>query len=261
MVKGASIKFSTYHESVPQLLNLLQLQKELKKYDKIVIKPFVKDLESNNTSKELLDELLNFCTANKNPVAEIFIAEGVDGEDTLQMFEHLGYRELAEKYSASLLDLNESETEEIEAPSFLRFPTIHYPKILLESFVISLTPVLENDETDMSASLSNMLGAFPASHYKGIFSKRKTKLDKHPAKFAIHDILQCKLPEFAIIDTSEYGTIIAGQPFEVDKQAAKFLGREWKTIPYLCLLDETLAEKAEFREKIEKAHAKREENQ
>ena len=43
------------------------------------------------------------------------------------------------------------------------------------------------------------------------------------------------------MDASEKGRLIAGQPLEVDKQAVALLGKSWKDISHLRLLDETLS--------------------
>ncbi|MBU0760705.1 MAG: DUF362 domain-containing protein [Nanoarchaeota archaeon] len=244
-VKGASIKFKSYEETVPKILDLLKLQRELKKYDKIVLKPNLANSSEESTSREFTEAVLKFCLEHKNPVAEIFIAEGVDGADSGEVFEYLGYGALAEKYSVGLVDLNKTETKEIEDFDFSKFSTIHYPKILLESLIISLPKLCENEETVISGSLSNMLGAFPAEHYKGFFSKEKSKIRKWPIKYSIHDIVKCKFPDFAVVDASSQGVILAGLPLEIDKQAAKLLGKNWKEIPYLKMIEESLTEKEE----------------
>ena len=132
MIKGASIKFTTYQESIPKLLNLLKVSNELKKYDKILLKPNIKD-QNNYTKVEFLESVLQFCLQHKNPVAEIFIAEGVDGYDTTELFDSIGYQKLAEKYSVGLIDLNDTEVKEIIDSRFLKFEKIYYPKILSPS--------------------------------------------------------------------------------------------------------------------------------
>lgn len=242
MTKGASIKFNSYESTVPKILELLNLKYELKKYDKIVLKPSLTSSAEDSTPKEFVEAVLKFCLENKNPVAEVFIAEGADGKDTPELFQSQGYRKLAEKYPVSLIDLNETELEELQTDDFLRFSSIHYPSLLRKSFVISLPKLVENEETDIAGSLSNMLGTFPASKYKGFFSKTKNKIRKWPIKYAIHDILRCKMPDFAILDASEKGSIFAGLPFEIDKQAAKFLGKDWQRVSYLNLLNEEFPE-------------------
>jgi|SRR3989344_4079073 len=262
MTKGASIKFSSYEESIPRLLNLLKVPNELKKYDKIILKPYIKD-ESSYTPIAFTEAVLKFCVENKNPVSEIFIAEGTDGKDTTELFESSGYHDLAEKYSIGLIDLNNTESQEIINDNFLKFEEIMYPKILMDSCVISL-PVLKDDiETEIVDSLTNMLGAFPSQYYAGFFSLKKSKIRKWPIKYSIHDILLCKMPNFAIIDASVQGMILAGLPISVDKQAAKLLGRDWKMIPHIKLVDESFLARTARKEALEKAKeenaAKREE--
>jgi uncharacterized protein (DUF362 family) len=254
MAKGVSIKFRSYLESVPAILNLIGLPKELSKHNSIVLKPRIQP-NGDNTPKDFVEAVLAFCLENKNPDAKVFIAEGVDGEETIDLFQKEGYKELAEKYSVSLLDLNEAETTEINSPEFLQFDKISYPKILSESFVISLPKLSETAEDTMEASLSNMLGAFPASHYTGFFSSKKTKIRKWPIKYSIHDILKCKMPDFALIDASHLGVLLAGLPLEVDKQASKLLGKDVKSVAHLKMIDESIALKAEREKKREEQKA------
>ncbi|MCH7568521.1 MAG: DUF362 domain-containing protein [Nanoarchaeota archaeon] len=243
MVKGVSVKFKSYEETIPKLLNVIKFNDEIKKHEQIVLKPnLINGNKEDSTKVEFLESVLKFCMENKNPGTEIFIAEGCNGHDTMDIFNEFGYRKLAEKYGVSLIDLNKVETEEIENEEFLRFENIFYPKVLVDSFVISL-PLLRNDEEmEMSASLDNMLGAFPAKHYKSFFSKEKNKLKKWPLKYQIHDILKCKMPNFALLDASEKGLIFAGQPLEIDKQAAKVLGLDWKSVGHLKLIDESFSD-------------------
>jgi uncharacterized protein (DUF362 family) len=244
MAKGVSIKFKNYQESIPAILGLVGLGKELQKHNSIVLKPRIQPT-GDNTSKDFVEAVLVFCIENKNPDAKIFIAEGVDGEETIDLFQKEGYKELAEKYSVSLLDLNEAETAEVNSQEFLQFDKIMYPKILSESFVISLPKLSENAEDAIEASISNMLGAFPAAHYTGFFSSRKSKIRKWPIRYSIHDIIKCKMPDFAVIDASSQGVVLAGVPLDVDKQALRILGRDIKTVPHLKMVEDSIALKAE----------------
>ncbi len=240
MVKGASIKLISYTESVPKLLNYLKVNNELKKYDKIILKPAIKNGELY-TPVGFVESVLKYCLENKNPVAEVSIAEGVDGFDTIELFQSIGYKALAEKYSIGLIDLNDTEIEELANKEFLKFESIKYPKILLESCVISIPFLREDEETEISDSLTNMLGAYPSKYYAGFFSLKKNKIKKWPIKYSIHDILKCKMPNFAVIDASSQGQILAGLPLEIEKQAAKLLNKEWRSISHLKLLNESFS--------------------
>jgi uncharacterized protein (DUF362 family) len=254
MAKGAALKFTTYEETVPKLLGLVNLAKELPKHDKVVLKVSIKsdDPENpENTNVQFVEEVLKYCLQNKNPITEVFIAEGADGYDTLELFDSLGYRQIAEKYSIGLVDLNKTETDAVEMYKLLKFDKVMYPTILKESFIISLPSLAQSEECLVSASLSNMLGAYSARHYKGFFSKTQNKIRQWPIKYAIHDILMCKMPEFAIIDASSKGKIFAGIPLDMDKAAVKLMGISSTNVPYLSFIDETFTGKEEGENPLE----------
>ena len=246
MVKGLSMKFQSFEETVPKILRIIKLDKEIKKHHSIIIKPSISsDNSVTSTPSELVHAVAEFCIEHKNPVTDVFIAEGVDGADTLERFEELGYNEVAEKLGVGLIDLNTSEIENLEPYQTERFEEIAYPKILIDSFIITLPKLFEDDEIGLNGALSSMLGAYPGDHYKGFFSRTKSKLRRFPIHFSIHDILACKMPDLTLTDASEYGVLLAGRPLEVDKQSAKLLGREWHEYPYLKLLEERFSEKSE----------------
>ncbi len=242
MTKGVAVNFQSYAETIPKVLRLIKFDNELKKHDKIIIKPqLIAGMPERSTKVEFIESIIQFCVANKNPASEIIIAEGVDGAETMDVFDQMGYTKLAEKYGIGLADLNEAASVEIQNPEFLRFSSIHYPEMLLNSFVMTATPLLPNQELGMSASLDTMRGAFPAYKYRGFFSSTKNKLTKHPAKYQIHDILKCKMPEFAMIDASDKSLMIVGKPLDMDKQAAKVLGLDWRQVSHLRLIDESFS--------------------
>jgi len=243
MPKGITVNLKSYQETIPKVLKLIKLENELKKYDKIVLKVALNE-PARSTSPDFVEPILQFCLNNKNPVAEVFIADGADGANTLDLFDQQGYRKLSDKYSIGLIDLNEVETETIQDNRFQRFQEIKFPKILKDSFLISLTSLNEDAETSITGSIPNMLGAFPAQHYSGFFSSKKNKIRKWPIKYSIYDIIQCKMPDLAVIDASAKGKLIFGKPIEADKQAASLLGKEIKEVSYLKLLDEMPEKKA-----------------
>ena len=242
MAKGISVNFKSYNETIPSLLKLIKLDNELKKYNSIILKPLLSNSSLNNTNIQFLEQVLDYCVNHVNPEAQIFIAEGSEGGDTLNVFDSSGCRKLAEKYSIGLIDLNNAEVENIEDPNFLKFDIIKYPRILRESFVISLPKLSEHEEYEIQGSLANMLGAFPAKYYSGFFSSRKNKIRKWPIKYSIHDILRCKMPNLAIIDASEYGKIIIGSPLESDGFAVKLLNKDAKSVQHLKLIYESFKE-------------------
>lgn len=244
MVKGVSAKFVSYEETVPRFLKFIKFDQSIKGHTVIVLKPSLKNLRAHNTPVAFIEEVLKFCLAHKEPAASILIAEGSDGDETLDVFEHAGYHKLAEKYNVSLVDLNTAETEEIQNGEFMRFESIYYPKLLLSSFLITLPRLGPDDEFEVQDSLTTMLGAFPADHYRGLFSTIKNKLRRFPLKYAVHDILRCKMPNASLIDASDYGVILAGKPLELDKEAMRIMGKDWRSLQHLRLADESFTQTA-----------------
>ena len=258
MVKGVSVKFGSYSETMPKLLRLIKLDQELKNHERIVIKPLLTPEKDKSTNVDFIEEIVKFCVQHKNPSAEVFVAEGVDGADTMDTYEQYGYKRLAENYGVGLVDLNKTECESIGKNEFVGFETILYPTILKDSFVISASPMRADEATVIAGTIANMRGAFPARHYKGLFSSRKNKLDGYPMKYQLHDIALCKIPNLGVIDGSAQQVILAGQPIEIDKQMAKVLGLDAKAVGHLRMLEETLVqikEKEAERDKAEKEAA------
>ena len=242
MVKGVSIQFKTYLETLPKLLKLIKFDEEIKKYEQIVLKLNLANGNAEKATKvAFIEPIVKFCMEHKNPGTEIFLTEGCDGKNTLDVFAELGYSSLSERYNIGLVDLNTTDVDDIEDYEFLKFSTIKYPTLLLNSFVISVPYLRKDDITSIAASLDNMIGAFPAKHYKGFLSKTKNKLNNYSIEHQIHDILKCKFPDFAIIDASSKGKIFAGQPFEMDKSAAKELGIHWEDVEHLRLWQDSLS--------------------
>lgn len=242
MVKGVSIKFKSYAETVPQLLKLIKLDVELKKHTSIVLKPGMDNGGENASNVMFTEAVAKYCIENKAPGSEVFIAEGCDGVDTLEVFEEKGYKSIAEKYGIGLVDLNKVECEQIFSSDFMALPSVYYPILLKDSFVISLPKLSKSVSYDFVGSLSNMMGTYPLKHYKGLFSKRKNKLDAHSSKYLIHDSIICKMPNLGLIDASDQGAILAGKPIEIDKQAAKLLDIDHRTVSYLKIIEERLAQ-------------------
>ncbi len=260
-VKGVSAKFKSYEETVPRFLQFIKFDQTLKGHATLVLKPALKNSSSHNTPVAFVEEVLKFALIHKDPATEVIIAEGSDGEETMDMFEQAGYRRLAEKYGVSLVDLNDAEIEEVHDAHFMSFESIFFPKLLLESYLIALPRLGSDEELEMQGSLSTMLGAYPAAYYRGLFASTKSKLRRDPIKYAIHDILRCKTPDVALIDASDYGLLLAGKPLDLDKQAAKVMGKDWRAMQHLRLIDESFTQIAQATQAREAARLARQAQQ
>ncbi len=242
-------QFVSYEESVPKLLHLANFEDIIKHEKKIILKPNLTIAKAFpvTTDPMFVEQIIKYIRKH-NEKAEIVIAEGSGGCETKECFKKLGYEQLSEKYHVPLIDLNEAETIKKHSKKFKKYVYIEYPKVLLDGFLISL-PVLKGHVTAKATiSLKNMLGCFPARHYGGNW---KVGMHKWPIEYSIHDILVCKMPDYAICDASialleheingypkEMNLLLAGNPLEVDKKGALLLGYDWKRVPHLALADE-----------------------
>ena len=246
------VKFESYEKSIPELLDKVRFKGLLKKNKKkIILKPnlTLNKKPPTTTNVKFVEETVKYI---KNYSRErIIIAEGSGGSTTKECFEELGYGKLAEKYDIGLVDLNGAETVKIKKPEFKKFKVIEYPKILLNSFLISLPVLKEHHEATVTLSLKNMLGVFPSKHYQSRGVSWKNKIHKWSIDYSIHDILACKFPDFAICDASigqiggevsgepkKFGLLLAGFPLEVDKKGAEILGYDWRKIRHLVFASE-----------------------
>jgi len=253
-MKGiASVRFSSYKESVPFVLDKLDVGKVLCKQSKIILKP---NLTCNKqppvtTPVSFVKEVLNYCLDYSK--GKILIAEGSGGSNTGDCYRDLGYLDLAKKYSIKLIDLNEEEVVVKKSSSFKKFRYIYFPKVLDDSFLISLPVLKEHGEAKVTISLKNMLGCFPKEEYKGekYEGSWKAKMHQWLIDYSIHDILVCKFPDLAIVDAStgqiggevwgtpkKFGLILAGDPLGVDKEGAEILGKNWRKIKHISWANE-----------------------
>lgn len=241
------IKAADYSK-VPKMLDDLKLGKKIKSQKLIILKPNLVLNKKNpaTTKAELVEVFIKYCM--KHSKAKIVVAEGSGGNATPICYADQGYNELTKKYDIELIDLNETETATVKSSKFRRFKEILYPKILLEGFVISIANLKEHSCAKVTMSLKNMLGCYPARHYGGNW---KSHIHEKPVEYAIHDIIACKYPDFAIIDGITAGlkhecrpvprkmnVIIAGDSLEADKKGAEILSYKWKDIPSLVFVDE-----------------------
>jgi len=253
-MKGiASVRFSSYEESVPSVLDKLDAGKVLRKQSKIILKP---NLTCNKqppvtTPVSFVKEVLNYCLDYSK--AKILIAEGSGDSNTWDCYRDLGYLDLADQYSIKLIDLNGEEVVVKRSSLFKKFRYIYFPKVLEDGFLISLPVLKEHGEAKVTISLKNMLGCFPKGECKGekYEGNWKVKMHQWPVDYSIHDILLCKFPDLAIVDASvgqrggevwgtptKFGLILAGDPLEVDKKGAEILGKDWRKIKHISWANE-----------------------
>ena len=137
--------FASWQKSVPPLLDAAGLTNRLASANKVIIKPnLVEPLKPPITTPvELVAVLVDHIRA-ACPNLEIIIGEGCgsSSNSTWQIFEALGYNHLADLPSVSFMDLNEAPLVHLQDSKCRRWPQMHLPEIIFESFLISV-PVLK----------------------------------------------------------------------------------------------------------------------
>ena len=112
-------------------------------------------------------ESLTASSINKEKCGDAFL-------ETDEIFDLLGYRELARRHSVTLVDLNTSPLRKLENKNCPVFPEIYLPEIAFTHFIISV-PVLKAHSLYMiTGTLKNMIGFAPPKYYSGRFGWKKS---------------------------------------------------------------------------------------
>ena len=154
-----------------------------------------------------------------NPTAEILIVEGVCSPVSLSQIvaKHGVYSVL--DAGMQILDADELELVEYEnlSPEPARFKTMWAPKLLQEvdcriSLGIFKRTILK-DEVLISASLKNLYGLFPRSHYKARSGNSRGQLHRPSVPLVLQDVY------FTI------GHLFDGAVIDADQ---RLISRDWK---------------------------------
>jgi uncharacterized protein (DUF362 family) len=137
--------------------------------DKVVIKPNLvfglPPFTGFTTDPPIVQSIIEMC--QKVGPVNLTIAEGSGGIDTKLAFRTSGYVELAERYGASLVDLNESPTINVTVPDGLLIQELQVPRIIHDCNVLINVPKLKlyrkvkGRREWASLAVKNLLGALP----------------------------------------------------------------------------------------------------
>ncbi len=246
-----TVDFVSYAESVPRALATLEAGAVFRKQRRFLIKPnLVTDRPHPvTTAPDCCRAVIRYLRSMT--AAEIVIAEGCGDAQltTAEVFERLGYTDLAVDCRVALVDLNEAPLRRLADEKCAFFPEIYLPEILFSAFVISLPVLKAHSLSEITGSLKNMMGALPPAHYSGqsgVWKKASCHADMHQA---IGDLNRYRTPDLSLLDASiglaDYhlggsrceppaGKLVAGfDPITVDRTAAGLLGRDWQKIQHL----------------------------
>ncbi len=251
MTQTAVVEFVDYASSVPKVLDSIGAGPVIAKQRAILIKP---NLVTNKpfpitTPPECCEAIIDYIISfSKAPVV---IAEGIGDPDytTMEVFETLGYTQLASRKKVSLADLNNEPLMRLDNSECPRFPEFFMPVIAMNHFIISVPVLKAHLLSDFTGTLKNMIGLAPPKLYAGnggIWNKAEFHIDIHQA---IIDLNRYRTPDLTVLDASvgmaqshlggpvcnpPVKRLVAGfDPVATDRTAAELLNLDWRTIGHL----------------------------
>jgi uncharacterized protein (DUF362 family) len=243
--------FTSWQESVPRLLDATGLPDRLAAEKKIIIKPnLVEPLKPPITTPvELIAALVDFIHASL-PHLEIIIGEGCgsSSKNTLQIFDTLGYSKLADRTGVTLLDLNEAPLVHMQDSKCGRWPEMHLPRIVFESFLISVPVLKAHSLAGVTLTMKNMMGLVPPAHYQQGGHWKKAAFHQNIQE-AVFDLNRYRTPDFTLLDATigmqeahlwgptcdpPPNRLAAGyDPVAMDSYGCSLLGIKWNSVGHL----------------------------
>ena len=201
------------------------------------------------TPVELIAELIDGLR-RITPGAEIIVAEGVGAADyeTDHAFSELGYIDMAKRKGVRLVDLNNEKFVELTDPRCLRWPVMHLPEIIMNSFVVSVPVLKAHSLSSVTLTMKNMMGAVPPVHYQAGGHWKKSAFHDRMHE-SILDLSRYRVPDFTVLDATvgmaeshlggpqcdpPVGRVAASfDPVAIDAYGTRLLGRDWRSVAHI----------------------------
>ncbi len=244
--------FVSYGETVAQTLDEAGAGSYLAGEPRVLLKPnLTTDIPFPVTTPPALCEAVVHYIRSHNPDAEVVIAEGcgLATKETEDMFQALGYVEMAQRLEVELVDLNYLELRTVEHPSLSVYPCLYLPEIAFTHAVVSLPVLKGHSLVQVTGTIKNMMGFLPPKHYAGVHGVWKKAVFHGQLHESLKDLSLCLKPQLTLLDASlglaehhlggvtcspPVGKLLAGaDPFAVDREGARLLGIDWREVEYL----------------------------
>ncbi len=250
--------FISWQESVPPLLDAAGLGTRLASTEKVIIKPNLVEPQPPpiTTPLGLVTVLVDYILSSF-PNLEIIIGEGCGSasKNTWQVFEFLGYTKLAALNRVTLMDLNDAPLVHMKNRNCKRWPEMSLPKIVFESFLISVPVLKAHSLAGVTLSMKNMIGLAPPSHYQQGGNWKKASFHAGIQE-AVFDLNRYRTPDFTLLDATigmqeahlwgptcdpPPNRLAAGfDPVAMDSYGCRLLGIKWDAIGHLSMAHGTL---------------------
>ena len=245
------LEFVSYEKTIPEILDNIKAYEVLKKQKKILIKPNIVNMSPFpiTTSPKICGEIIKYI--KKHSSASIMIGDGCGEPDytTLDAFNHLGYKEISDKYDAKLVDLNNVPLKKYTNPNCMVHKEMYLPQLIETHFIISVPVLKAHSLAEITGSMKNMMGLLPPKHYKGKYGIWNKSIFHNKIHESIVDLNEYVSPHLTVLDATvgmaefhlggarcnpPVNKIIAGfDAKEVDRKASELLGFDWRKIRHL----------------------------
>ena len=190
----------------------------------------------------------------KAPQMTVIVGDGTGSLDyeTDRCFAELGYSPLARKKNLRLADLNYAELVELKRPGLAKRPVFHMPKIVMESFIISVPVLKAHTLAGVTLTMKNMIGVAPPSHYQAGGHWKKSSFHERIHE-SIFELNSYRSPDFTLLDATAamieahlWGAtlnpaplrLIAGyDPVAIDAYGADILKKDFTRIDHIRMAD------------------------
>jgi len=247
----AQMEFASYGESVPAVLDAIRAREALKNQSAVLIKPNLINASPFpiTTAAECVQAVIEYVRACGD--AAVVIGEGCGDAklETDEVFDRLGYRELARRQSVELIDLNHAPLVKLENADCPVFREMYLPEIAVTHYLISIPVLKAHSFSQITGTLKNMIGLAPPKHYSGRFGSWKKAVFHGKMHQSIVDLNRYRTPDLSLMDAvigmpdfhlggahcdPPLNQLIAGfDPVAVDRRGAELLGLNWHNIPHL----------------------------
>ncbi|MDH5559335.1 MAG: DUF362 domain-containing protein [Deltaproteobacteria bacterium] len=248
-------RLTNWKDAATKLLDAAGLFERIQSHNKILLKPnlVTNDPPPITTPPELIEAIILYLW-QKGCKSEIIVADGtaMPSLSTKEVFRQLGYNRLSKDYGVILKDLDTEPLMLKKNPACKRWPEIYLPKIVFESFLISVPVLKAHSFSGVTLTMKNMMGLPPSKHYQRGGSWKKSAFH-HRIEEAIFDLNRHRSPDFTMMDATVgmkdahlWGETLkpppnlllaSYDPVAIDAYGAKILSRNWKDIGHIRKAD------------------------
>ncbi|HYW80397.1 MAG TPA: DUF362 domain-containing protein [Thermoguttaceae bacterium] len=248
----AEIEFVSYAASVPQAFDTIGAAEVLGRQTAILIKPNLVNASPFpvTTSVECVEAVIEYVRSCST--APIVVGEGCGDMnlETDEVFDRLGYREMAARQAVELVDLNHAPLRKLENKECPVFPEMYLPEIALSHYLISVPVLKAHSYSEITGTLKNMIGLAPPKYYSGRFGSWKKAVFHGKMHESIVELNRYRTADLSLMDATigmpefhlggahcdpPVGKLLAGfDPVAIDRRSAELLGQDWRTIEHLA---------------------------